>query len=174
MSASKLNSPLRHGFQCNNSSVAMWHFRISFICFDIKINHCLRFMKSTSIVLMPNLGYSRCRTVFFSVRSINMKHCVLVCDIKQSLQRPRRTPGFRIPRTVLGETTDFGGSTQQRSLQVWPSWLIAICSFKIGTSSGGNCKCSSHCFYLEGRLKVVSSGWVPEFPTHYRHNSMKF
>ena len=52
----------------------------------------------------------------FSVRSINMKYCVLVCDIKQSLQRPKRTPGFRIPRTVLGKTTDFGGSTQQRSL----------------------------------------------------------
>ena len=166
-------------------------FQNKFNLFWYKINHCLRFMTFTSIVLMPNLGYSRCRTRqslrphykricilhqlwCFSVRSMNMKHCVLVCDIKQSLQRPKRTPGFRIPRTVLGKTTDFGGSTQQRSLQLWPSWLNAICSFKIGTSSGGICKCSSHCFYLEDRLKVVSSSWVPEFPTHYKYNSMKF
>ena len=30
------------------------------------------------------------------------------------------------------------------------------------TSSDGNCSHDSHHFYLEGRLELVSSSWVPE------------
>ena len=39
-----------------------------------------------------------------------------------------------------------------------------ICSISICTRSGGNCSCSSHCFYLEDQLEQASSSWVPELP----------
>ena len=42
--------------------------------------------------------------------------------------------------------------------------LSVNCSISIGTSSGGNYGCSSHRFYLEGRLELVSSSWIPELP----------
>ena len=35
-----------------------------------------------------------------------------------------------------------------------------ICSISIGTSSGGNCSCSSHRVYLEGWLELASSSWA--------------
>ena len=37
------------------------------------------------------------------------------------------------------------------TLQLWPNWLDANCSISIGTSSGGNCSCSSHTVFA---LKV--------------------
>ena len=35
-----------------------------------------------------------------------------------------------------------------------------ICSISIGTSSSGNCSCSSHRVYLEGWLELASSSWA--------------
>ena len=55
-------------------------------------------------------------------------------------------PGFRFPLVVLGETSDLSGNTQQWALQLWPSWLDAIYSISISTSSSGNCYRSSYCF----------------------------
>ena len=73
-------------------------------------------------------------------------------------------PGFWFALVVLGQATTFGGSIHERTLQFWPSWLNSICSITICTRSGGNCSCNSHRFYLEGRLELSSSSWIPEFP----------
>ena len=35
-------------------------------------------------------------------------------------------PEFWVPLVVLGETANFGGSIQQRTLKLWPSWLNAF------------------------------------------------
>ena len=47
------------------------------------------------------------------------------------------------------------------ALQIWPSWLNVISS---GTGSASYCSCSSHYFYLEGRLELAISNWVHELP----------
>ena len=73
-------------------------------------------------------------------------------------------PGFRFPLVVLGHTADFVCNIQQRTHQLWPSRLIAICRISTCTSSGDNCSCSSHRFYLEGWLELVSISWPSELP----------
>ena len=55
---------------------------------------------------------------------------------------------FRSPLVVLGETTDFGGNIQQRTLQLRASSFNTICRISSCTSSGCNCSWISHCIYL--------------------------
>ena len=42
---------------------------------------------------------------------------------------------------VLADTADFVGSIQQGALQLWQSWLNAICSISIVTTSDSNISC---------------------------------
>ena len=54
-------------------------------------------------------------------------------------------PGCRSPLVVLEEMADFGGSIQQRVLQLWPNCLRKICSISCGTSISSGCSwCSRH------------------------------
>ena len=66
---------------------------------------------------------------------------------------------------VLGKTADFGGSIEQRTIHLCPSCINGISIISSMTSSDGICRHDSHHFYLEGRVELVSSSWVPELPS---------
>ena len=73
--------------------------------------------------------------------------------------------------TVGRDHADDGCSCNHRAvppsegaLQLWLSWLKAICSISICARNGGNCSCSSTCFHLEGQLELASCSLVPELP----------
>ena len=103
-----------------------------------------------------------CSHAFLLQDTLGFELCMLLSSSFIHLFIP--PPGFAFPLVDLGETTYIGGNIQQRALQLWLSWLNMTCSVSTGTSSGGNCSCSSHHSYLEGPLELASSSWVPEPP----------
>ena len=96
------------------------------------------------------------------LRSSGFEPCTLLLHSFVHLFIP--PPDFRFPLMVLGETRDFCGSIQQRTLQLWPSWLKHTLQYRHQQQWKLQPQQSSF-FNLESRLELATSSWVAELPS---------